>query len=321
MAAPLSEQAVITYNAGQPAVPLAALYVEPAPAPLDYPFAVLAKGSQDQAAAAQAVLGALRDSAYRDRLAGQGLRAGDGSTGAGFAAPKGAPAGPAPAAAQPDPQIVAKLLDGWTTLVAPGRMLNIVDVSGSMATPVPAAGGATREQVAVQASLRGLALLDDSWAVGLWIFSSQLDGDKDYKQLVPIGPLPEQRTALQTATLGIRPKKDGGTGLYNTVFAAYEYVQSGWDPSRVNSIVLMTDGKNEVAGGLTLDQLITELKKVVDPARPIQVIAIGIGDQVSGPELKRITDTTGGGTFLAPDPAKIGEIFFQAIGKRATTNR
>ncbi|NJC86881.1 VWA domain-containing protein [Planosporangium mesophilum] len=321
MVAPLSEQSVITYNAGQPAVPLAALYVEPAPAPLDYPFAVLARGSQDQAAAARAVLGALRDSAYRDRLAGQGLRAGDGSAGAGFAAPASAPAGPAPAGAQPDPQIVAKLLDAWSTLVAPGRMLSVLDVSGSMVTKVPTAGNATREQVAVQASLRGLALMDDNWAVGLWTFSTQLEGNNDYKQLVPIGPLPEQRTTIQNALATIKPKPNGGTGLYNTIFAAYKYTQSGWDPSRVNSIVIMTDGKNEQAAGLTLDQLIAELKKIVDPARPIQVIAIGIGNEVSEPELKRITDTTGGGTFVAPDPAKIGDIFFQAIGKRATPTR
>jgi hypothetical protein len=321
MAAPLSEQAVIAYNAGQPPVPLAALYVDPAPAPLDYPFTVLADASRDQAAAAQAMRGALSGGTYRDRLAKQGLRAGDGGAGRGFAAPKGAVTGPAAATASPDPQTIDKLLSAWTALVAPGRMLNVIDVSGSMATPVPAARGASREQVAIEASLRGLALLDDSWAVGLWVFSTQLDGGKDWKQLVPIGPLFEQRAALQTATANIRPKPNGGTGLYNTALAAYKYAQGGWDPGRVNSIVIMTDGKNEQAAGLTLDQLVTELKKVVDPARPIQVIAIGIGDQISATELQRITNATGGATFLAPDPTKIGEIFLQAVGLRAGPNR
>jgi secreted protein with Ig-like and vWFA domain len=199
-------------------------------------------------------------------------------------------------------------------------MLNIIDVSGSMATPVPAAGGATREQVAVAASQRGLGLLDNSWAVGLWTFSTQLDGGNDWKQLVPIGPLSSQRQDLQAATAGIQPKPNGGTGLYNTVLAAYKNVQAGWDPGRVNSIVLMTDGKNEDAPGLTLDGLVEELKKAADPARPIEVIAIGIGDQVSQAELQRITDTTGGATFLAPDPAKIGEIFLQAVGLRTNVN-
>jgi hypothetical protein len=36
--------------------------------------------------------------------------------------------------------------------------------------------------------------------------------------------------------------------------------------------------------------------------------------------LQRITSTTGGATFLAPDPSKIGDIFLQAVGLRTSTN-
>jgi hypothetical protein len=225
-AAPPSEQAVIAYNAGQPAVPLAALYVNPAPSALDYPFTVLPGASQDQAAAACAVA---------DRLSG--------------------------------------------------------------------------------------GLLDDTWAVGVWIFSTQLDGGNDWNQLVPVGPLSSQRQRLAGALPAIQPKPNGGTGLYNTVLAAYKNVQAGWDPGRVNSVLIMTDGKNEDAPGLTLDRLVDDLKKAADPKRPVEVIALGIGDQVSQAELERITSTTGGATFLAPDPSKIGEIFIQALGLRPGTNR
>jgi hypothetical protein len=86
-------------------------------------------------------------------------------------------------------------------------------------------------------------------------------------------------------------------------------------------VVLFTDGKNDDAQGLTLDQLVAELKKTIDPNRPIQVIAIGIGNDVSEAELKTITDTTGGGTFLAPDPTKIGEIFLKGISLRSGGQR
>src|SRR5207302_407862 len=67
-AAPLPEQAVIAYNAAQPPVPLAALYVDPAPAPLDYPFAVLPGASRDQTAVARAIDVTLGGDPYRDRL-------------------------------------------------------------------------------------------------------------------------------------------------------------------------------------------------------------------------------------------------------------
>ncbi|MGC9668091.1 substrate-binding and VWA domain-containing protein [Planosporangium sp. 12N6] len=318
-AAPLSEQAVINYNSGQPPVPLAALYIEPAPMPMDYPFAVMPGVSPGQSEAARALLVTLAGDAYRDRLAQAGLRAADGSAGNGFAATKGAPLTPSPAPELPDPQSVDKVLSTWSAVTLPGRMLAVIDVSGSMAEPVPTAGNATREQVTVESAKRGVALFDDSWALGIWTFSTLMDGPNDYKELVPIGLLANQRQQTLAALSGIQPNKNGSTGLYDTVLAGYKAVQTNWDPSRVNSLLIMTDGENDdPAGGLNLDQLIDELKKTMDPNRPIQVIMMGIGTSVGEPALKRITDTTGGGTFLVPDPSKIGDTFLKGIALRSS---
>jgi hypothetical protein len=275
----------------------------------------------DKTAAARALAVTLSGNGYRDRLAQVGLRAADGSTGAGFVAPKGADLKPSPAPAQPDPATIDRVLATWTTVISPGRLLAVIDVSGSMLEPVPTAGGATREQVTVESARRGVGLFDDTWAVGLWTFSTNLDGANDYKELVPIGLLANQRQQILDGLATIQPKKDGNTGLYDTMLAAYKTVQQGWDPSRVNSVILMTDGKNEDQQGLTLDQLIDELKKAMDPSRPVVVIAIGLGNGVSESELQRITNTTGGGTFVAPDPSKMSDIFLKAIALRPTTLR
>jgi hypothetical protein len=320
-AAPLTEQAVIAYNGRQPAVPLAALYVDPAPVPLDYPFAVMPGTSVDKATAAGAILGLLAGDAYRNRLAAAGLRGDDGGIGARFTAPKGAPALTAPVTTAPEPARIDTVLATWSAITSPGRLLAVIDVSGSMLQPVPSAGGASREQVTVEAARRGLALFDDTWAVGLWTFSTQLDGAIDHRELVPVAALADQRQRLLDALGTIRPKNDGNTALYDTTLAAYRAVQTGWDPSRVNSVVIMTDGKNDDAAGLSLDRLVDELRKTMDPARPIEIIAIGVGNDVNEAELKRITDTTGGGTFVAPDPAKIGDIFLKAIALRTSVKR
>ncbi|HEU4422742.1 MAG TPA: substrate-binding domain-containing protein [Pilimelia sp.] len=319
-AAPLSEQAVIGYNRERPPVPLAALYLDdPTPLPMNYPYTVMPGIEADKVAAARAVNVALSGDAYRDRLAALGLRGADGNPGQDFAAPLAAPTAPAPASPLPDPATIDRALSAWTTVTAPGRLLAVLDVSGSMNQPVPTAGGATRSQVTVEAAKRGLGLLDDNWAVGLWIFSTQLVGDRDWRQLVPIGPLSSQRERLLAGLSSIPARLTGGTGLYNTILAAYQEVLNGWDPGRVNGIVIMTDGKNELAPGLTLPQLIARLNAVKDPTRPVQVIALGIGDEVSEAELRQITGTTGGGTFLARDPSKVGEILLQAIGLRPGT--
>ncbi|MEV8515029.1 VWA domain-containing protein [Dactylosporangium sp. NPDC051484] len=315
--APLSEQAVIQYNGQQPPVRLAALYAEPAAPALDYPYAVL---SNDKASIANELLKSLDSQGFRDKLGAVGLRGADGSAGKGFQTPANAPAALAtPATTQlPDAAAVEGLLTKWQAITLPARMLAVIDVSGSMLEPVPTAGGATRMQVTLEAARKGMSLFDDSWALGLWVFSTLLDGNKDYKQVVPIGPLAGQRTQCLQALATIQPKRNGDTALYDTILAAYKAVQEGYESGRVNSIIVMTDGENDdPAGGLSLEQLIAELKKTADPAKPIQVILIGIGDKVGEAQMRQITDAVGGGTFVAPDPAKIGDIFLQAIALRS----
>ncbi|HEY3007650.1 MAG TPA: VWA domain-containing protein [Micromonosporaceae bacterium] len=329
-AAPLSEQAVIAYDAAEPPIRLAALYLDPAPLPLDYPYTVLPGIDPTRAEVADQLLSRLASPTFRDMLAAVGLRASDGSAGSAFAMPRGgsspvatqpAPtpsgsAGGGTAAGGPDPAVVDRALSTWTAVTVPGRMLAVVDVSGSMLTKVPTAGNATRDQVTREAARRGLDLFDDSWAVGLWIFSTELVGKQDYRQLVPIGPLSSQRAVLETALDGVQPKPTGNTGLYDTILAAYRTVQQGWDPGRVNSVVVLTDGLNDDADGLTRAELIAQLKKVKDPKRPIQVILLGIGGAVSPAVLQPITDTTGGAVFVTTDPAKVGDIFLKAISLR-----
>ncbi|MEV6927514.1 VWA domain-containing protein [Dactylosporangium sp. NPDC051485] len=313
--APLSEQAVIQYNGQQPPVRLAAMYAEPAPPALDYPAVVL---SSDKASIAGELLKAFDTQDFHDKLGAIGLRAADGSAGKGFQTPSNAP-DPAAAGANalPDAAAIEGLLSKWQAITLPARMLAVIDVSGSMLEPVPTAGNATRMQVTLEAARKGMSLFDDSWALGVWVFSTLMDGNKDYKQLVPIGPLVSQRTQCLQALGSITPKRNGDTALYDTILAAYKTVQDGYESGRINSIIVMTDGENDdPAGGLSLEQLIGELQKTADPAKPIQVILIGIGNKVNEGAMKQITDAIGGGTFVAPDPAKIGDIFLQAISLR-----
>jgi hypothetical protein len=315
--APLSEQAVITYNATQPPVRLAAMYVEPAPGPLDYPYVTLPGTAADKSAVAASFLQDLGGASFRDRLAAIGARSSDGGGGRGFQNLAGAPTTATTPAQGVDGATIERLLQTWLAVALPARMLAVLDVSGSMLNLVPTAANHTRMEVTTEAARKGLGLFDDRWAVGLWTFSTLLDGDKDYKELVPIGPLSAQRAQLLQALAGVKPKQNGDTGLYDTILAGYKAVQQGWDDGAINSLVVMTDGQNDDKAGISIDQLIAELKKIADPAKPVSVILIGIGTAVGQPEMEKITNAIGGGTFIAPDPAKIGEIFLKAISLRS----
>jgi len=314
-AAPVAERSVVVYNSTAPTVRLAALYVQPAPASLDYPYAIMPGISADRARLAQGLRDALSGEQFAEGLASVGLRGPDGV--AAFPALPGSP--PTVNIGQPEGAVVARALTGWISVTKPARMLAVVDVSGSMAISVPGAGGLTRADIAFEAARQGVAMMDDSWNVGLWTFSTNLANGLDYQELLPIGSLTEQRDDLLRAIDTVRPKPGGGTGLYDTVLAAYKTVQSGYDPNFVNSVVVLTDGRNDDPNTITLDELVVSLQAIIDPRYPIQVIVIGFGNEVYKPELDRITSVTGGGAFVANTPSEIGQIFNEALSMRPTS--
>ncbi len=334
-AAPLSEEDVVQYNSTKPPIPLAALYIEPAPISLDYPYAVMPGTDPVKVKAAEGLFRVLTTNDFKNRLGAQHLRAADGTWGAGFEAPTGAPspAGSPQVTASPnaggtaaggfDPAAVEAILGTWTAVTLPARMLAVVDVSGTMRGAVPSAGGASRMDITKAAATQGLGLFGDDWAVGLWIFSTNLGGGLDYKELVPIGPLSASRNQLMGALQNVQPKRNGDTGLYDTLLAGYKNVQDGWQAGRINSMVVLTDGigNDDPDGGIALPALLDQLGKIKDDKRPVQVIIIGLGDAMNRGPLDQVVRVTGGGVFVAEDPAKIGEIFLRAISLRPSQPR
>lgn len=328
-AAALSEVDVIRYNHAKPAVPLTALHVQPAPAALNYPFAVMPGTDPAKSTAAEGLREALNSAAFRAALTGLGLHPPDQAAGAAPTTP-GAPSPPAgvrpggPRGGPLDLKAVDGLLATWTVVTGPARMLAVIDVSGSMLRPVPTAGNATRIQLTVQTARQGLGLLDDTWSLGLWIFAARLDGDRDHRELVPIGLLSTRRPQLLAALGRIRAASGSNTGLNDTVLSAYQAVQDGWRPGQANSVVLFTDGlgNNDPDGGLSEAALLDRLQRIADPRRPVQMVLIGIGNEVNQKQLERIAVASGNGSaFVAQDPAQIGEIFLKAVARRPISPR
>ncbi|GAA4925321.1 substrate-binding domain-containing protein [Actinoplanes utahensis] len=330
--APVSEQDVVAYNAERPAVKLSAIYLEPAPAPLDYPFTVMPQVVDSQkSAAAKGLLERLLAADSKDVLASAGLRSPDGTYGASFAAPMGAPtASPAvtatstksanggTAAGAESGAALSAVVGSWIAITTPGRALTVFDTSGSMLKPVPTANNATRAQVTQAAARTGLGLFSEKWSVGVWRFSTEEDGALPYKSLVDISSLSNSRPKLEASIGDLTPNKDGGTGLYDTLLAAHKHVLKGWTSSKINSVILFTDGENSFLGGLTRPEFLAKFKNQLDATKPVRIILIGIGNEVSKDELKAIqkVDPKNVGVFIAEDPTKITSIFAQAIGSR-----
>lgn len=317
-AVPVSEQAVLVHNRDAGVDAATPIYPTVGGSMLDYPLAVL-----DPAAAALAtgLRRVLSEPAAVDLLAANGFR---GPVGSSAPSNDGAlPADPAtgypPLPAGP---VVSALLDSVDLSNRPSRLLGLLDVSGSMNAVVPEAAGATRISLATQAAARGVGLYPMDSELGLWVFARTLTASTDYREVVPVAPLGDSvdgitgRQRLTAALGGIRATPDGGTGLYDTTLAAVRQMRAQWDPDRINSVLILSDGKNDDADSITLTDLLATLTAESDPARPVTVISIAFGPDSDVAALAEISAATGGPSYVSHDPRDVGEIFLDSVGHR-----
>ncbi|MCE7008953.1 substrate-binding and VWA domain-containing protein [Kibdelosporangium philippinense] len=312
---PTSERALLDNNAKRKDEQLVAVYPEPASPSLDYPYAVL-PSSEPVAVAAAKFRTAMLSQSVGEALATNGLRFPDGRV-----------AGTPPTdnrtivrqlrpVAAPGTAQLDQVLNTWAGISKASRIQAVLDVSGSMNGVIPGSGK-TRMQVTLEASEGGIRLMNPRTKLGIWVFSAELDGDKDYKEVLPVLPLNESlpQGALEKLR-AIKATPTGRTGLYDTALAAYTSARQNWEPGRLNLVLILTDGKNDDDGrGVNRESLLAELGKMQDPNRPLPIVFIGFGPDVDVNELNAISKATGGQAFNTADPTKINEIFFAALSR------
>ncbi len=267
---------------------------------------------QDDAAAVQAVLDRL-DATAAD---GAGVRAAGWRDAGGRA---GDDSEQPPVLDLPADQLAA-LPGRVADLAVPSRLLTVVDTSASMAAEV---GDGTRADLARDALTSALAVLPDRTVGALWVFAARLDGDQDWRELVPARPFGAPVDgATQREVLADRFAElpdlltAGGTGLHDTVLAAVRAARDGYDPAAVNTVVLITDGTDDDPSGIGLQELLDTLAAEADPARPVQVVAVGIGPDADTDALQAVAAATGGTARSAVDPGDLQTVLFEALRNR-----
>jgi Ca-activated chloride channel homolog len=318
-----SEQEVIQQNQTHGSVFAVAVYPAKPTLGLDFPVVRLSRPGDDPVLrqAADQFEKALRSSYAGARYAEAGLRSPSGDPVPKLGADQGVTPDLVPPSTVPPADQTVNMVRLWNAAVADARDLAVIDLSGSMADP--AGNGQSKVAVAAAAAQRAVTFFPDTSALGLWVFSTNQGASTPWAELVPLGPLSDRlgplsrRQALLTAAAGMPGRVHGGTALYDTVLAAYRQVQASYDPSKVNSVVLMTDGKNQDTNSArTLNQLLAELKSLAKPQQPVRVITIGIGNGTDVGALGKIASATGGRFYLVRDASDISGIFLDAIAQR-----
>ncbi|MGW3938725.1 substrate-binding and VWA domain-containing protein [Streptomyces phaeochromogenes] len=327
----LSEQATFAYNTtADSGDDLDLFYPKDGSPLLDFPFALVDEPAltTDESRAALRFMTLLGEPDGRRILEKHGLRTDDDDipdklvTRAGGSAPQ-------PYKELPEEPVTDKEIDEalgmWTITVRSTRLTTVVDISTSMSKPVPGTSE-SRLEVTKAALSQALATFTPEDEVGLWTFSRKVDGNRDYRVLVPTERLggraagSTQRDLLSAAFDSLKPVKDGATGLYDTTLAAYKEATASYTKGKFNALVLLTDGANEDPGSISRSALVAQLRQLTDADRPVPLIAIAVGPEADKKELDEIAEATGGSAHLVTDPSQIHSVILKAVVRAGNQN-
>ena len=104
----------------------------------------------------------------------------------------------------------------------------------------------------------------------------------------------------------------GGTALYATLREAQERMLADLDTTRINAIVLLSDGQNEYPPDNNLDSLLEQLEgESTDTS--VRVFPIGYGEGADPESLGAIAEASRGKYYEANDPASIEKVLASVL--------
>lgn len=219
----------------------------------------------------------------------------------------------------PNPPVMVEMLDRWHTQRKSAQVLLVIDVSGSMKERAGSGSSETKLDLAKQAAMNSLSQFGPDDIVGLRIFSTDLGPgeDQDFLDLVPLGPIRENADALRSAIEGLTPTN--GTPLYDVTRRSFEDMSEQYDASRINAVVLLTDGMNDDGNVSDDNRQLNEALEVMregsqgEMAKPIRLFTIGYGADADLNILRQLAEATNAASYNASDPRSITKVFSAVI--------
>jgi Ca-activated chloride channel family protein len=193
----------------------------------------------------------------------------------------------------PEPRVLDRVISTWRRDRKPANVLLVLDNSGSM--------GEENKLEEAKRGLRGFfAAAAPQDRIGLMKFSNRP------QMLVPIAPFGSNRPKLQAALDQVFPEDD--TALYQATAAGVDVVKKRADTSRINAVVLLTDGQ-DTAGGISPGALASRLEQEGRAETGgVRVFTIAYGADADEGLLARFSAATGGKAFVG-DTSNIDAVY------------
>ncbi|HEX4821495.1 MAG TPA: substrate-binding domain-containing protein [Acidimicrobiales bacterium] len=221
----------------------------------------------------------------------------------------------------PQPRVLTSLLDKWEGQRKKAQVTLVLDVSGSMGDPASPSDDAagTKLDLAKQAIHDSIALFSPNDILGFDIFSTGLGPNEDQKllEVIPPGRVADNGEKLQASLNALSPFND--TPLYEVTKQAYQNAVASFDPTRINAVVLLTDGKND-DGNASDDQ--RQLQDLLNTLRSgnegqqshaVRVFPIAYGADADSQTLKAIADASSSTFYSATNATTISQVLTAVI--------
>lgn len=332
----VEEKSVIDYNLGNPdgrldpgeelrppKVPLVAVYPKEGTLFSDNPFFVVDAPwvTAEQKEAAAKFGDFVQKPENQQKVLTFGFRPGNSAVkvGAPISAANGVdPSQPQVVLPVPSSQVMDKLLSQWDEQRKAARVMLVMDVSGSMGESAGSGTKATKLELAKTAAIKALDQFLDRDEVGLRLFTTNIDNKgADFLDVVPIGRISANRDKLKAQIQNLTPLR--GTPLYSVAQRSFEDMSAGYDATRINAVVLLTDGFNDDGKpGDDEQQLVALLAKLRagaegENSKPVRVFPIGYGKQADLDTLRQLAEATNASVYDASNPASIDAVFTAVI--------
>jgi len=211
----------------------------------------------------------------------------------------------------PDIRTTEAVRQLWAQNRRRANVLLVIDVSGSMSKPVGDTGRTRLELAKGAAGLIPQRLAADD-RIALWEFSSEVGRDdaRPWRDLVRLGPVAATAADFGGKIGALQPI--GGTALYATVRAAVGATGDRYDPTRINAVILLSDGRNEYPADDDLGRLVDDLRQA-GPDRTVPVFTIAYGEEADAKTLTDISRASRGSSYNATDAVSINDIMLDVL--------
>jgi len=294
----MEEATLVAFNKGRKGTKLVGIYPREGTFFSDNPFLILHAPwvSPAQAQAAQKLQQYLVDRITPATAQAAGFRPGDPAKKA--AAPIDAahgadPSQPRTVLSLPEPSVLAGIKRAWRADRKAANVMLVFDTSGSMG-----------EENKIEQAKDGLRVffreVSPRDRVGLTSFNTKV-----FKE-APIAPVATNLGLLRRRVSGLLP--DGETAVYDATAAGYDAVRALHDDSRINAVVVLTDGQDNQSN-LRPSELVKRLSAQSKSEQQIvRVFTIAYGKDPDRATLAEIAKASGGEEFSG-DPTEIEAVY------------